>query len=134
MGRAPGVTSMRLLTVTVPDRVELGYFQLGVMDPSVPCGTCAPAPRAVKIEIAPRCNYRCGFRALRTRESQPEWDMDFALFKRITKQMRDAGVQEIGVPLVFLTSNASMVFPEATEAGEHCIAYSDSQPRPEKVR
>ena len=101
-----------------------------------------PAPRSVKIEISPRCNYRCGFCALRTREVQPRWDMDFDLFKRITREMRDAGVEEIGVfylgesfmnprllvdcitylkadvgmPYVFLTSNASMAFPEAVEA------------------
>lgn len=101
-----------------------------------------PAPRSVKIEISPRCNYRCGFCALRTREVQPKWDMDFDLFKRITREMRDAGVEEIGVfylgesfmnprllvdcirylkrevgmPYVFLTSNASMAFPEAVEA------------------
>ena len=101
-----------------------------------------PAPKSVKIEISPRCNYRCGFCALRTREVQPKWDMDFDLFKRITREMRDAGVQEIGVfylgesfmnprllvdciaylksgigmPYVFLTSNASMAFPEAVEA------------------
>jgi MoaA/NifB/PqqE/SkfB family radical SAM enzyme len=100
-----------------------------------------PAPRSVKIEISPRCNYRCGFCALRTRESQPKWDMDFGLFKRITREMRDAGVEEIGVfylgesfmnprllvdcirylkqeigmPYVFLTSNASMSFPEAVD-------------------
>jgi len=101
-----------------------------------------PAPRSVKIEISPRCNYRCGFCALRTREVQPKWDMDFGLFKRITREMRDAGVEEIGVfylgesfmnprllvdcirylkrdigmPYVFLTSNASMAFPEAVRA------------------
>ena len=101
----------------------------------------APAPKSVKIEISPRCNYRCGFCAVRTREVQPKWDMDFGLFKRITCEMRDAGVQEIGVfylgesfmnprllvdciyylkhelaiPYVFLTSNASMAFPEAVE-------------------
>jgi MoaA/NifB/PqqE/SkfB family radical SAM enzyme len=100
-----------------------------------------PAPKSVKIEISPRCNYRCGFCALRTREVQPKWDMDFDLFKRITKEMREAGVEEIGVfylgesfmnprllvdciaylkgeigmPYVFLTSNASMAFPEAVE-------------------
>jgi len=98
-----------------------------------------PAPRSVKIEISSRCNYRCGFCALRTREKQPKWDMDFGLFKRITREMRDAGVEEIGVfylgesfmnprllvdciaylkneiamPYVFLTSNASMASPEA---------------------
>ena len=101
-----------------------------------------PAPRSVKIEISPRCNYRCGFCALRTREVQPKWDMDFDLFKRVTREMRDAGVVEVGVfylgesfmnpkllldcitylkrelamPYVFLTSNASMAFPEAVEA------------------
>ena len=100
------------------------------------------APKSVKIEISPRCNYRCGFCALRTREVQPKWDMDFGLFKRITREMRDAGVAEVGVfylgesfmnprllvdciaylkrelamPYVFLTSNASMAFPEAVEA------------------
>jgi len=104
-----------------------------------------PAPKAVKIEISPRCNYRCGFCALRTREVQPKWDMDFSLFKRITREMRDAGVEEIGVfylgesfmnprllvdciaylkgelgvPYVFLTSNASMAFAEALDA---CMA------------
>jgi MoaA/NifB/PqqE/SkfB family radical SAM enzyme len=101
-----------------------------------------PAPKSVKIEISPRCNYRCGFCALRTREVQPRWDMDLDLFKRITREMREAGVEEIGVfylgesfmnprllvdcieylkakvgmPYVFLTSNASMAFPEAVEA------------------
>ncbi len=101
-----------------------------------------PAPKSVKIEISPRCNYRCGFCALRTREVQPKWDMDFRLFQRITREMREAGVEEIGVfylgesfmnprllvdciawtkqelgfPYVFLTSNASMAFPEAVEA------------------
>ena len=100
------------------------------------------APKSVKIEISPRCNYRCGFCALRTRDTQPKWDMSFDLFKRITFEMREAGVEEIGVfyigesfmnpkllvdcirylkedlamPYVFLTSNASMAFPEAVEA------------------
>jgi MoaA/NifB/PqqE/SkfB family radical SAM enzyme len=101
-----------------------------------------PGPKSVKIEISPRCNYRCGFCALRNREVQPKWDMDLDFFKRITREMREAGVEEIGVfylgesfmnprllvdciayakqelgfPYVFLTSNASMAFPEAVEA------------------
>ena len=103
-----------------------------------------PAPRSVKIEISPRCNYRCGFCALRTREVQPRWDMDFSLFKRITREMREAGVEEIGVfylgesfmnprllvdciawakqelkfPYVFLTSNASR--SEERRVGKEC--------------
>lgn len=101
-----------------------------------------PAPRSVKIEISPRCNYRCGFCALRTREHQPKDDMNFELFARITREMRDAGVEEIGVfylgestmnapllvkcvrylkfdllmPYVFLTSNASLATPTVVKA------------------
>lgn len=100
-----------------------------------------PAPKSVKIELTGRCNYRCGFCALRTREKQPRTDMDLDFFKRITTEMRDAGVEEIGVfylgesfmnrkllikavswckkelmfPYVFLTSNASLAKPGVVE-------------------
>lgn len=101
-----------------------------------------PAPKAVKIEITGKCNYRCGFCALRMREVQPKHDMDMSLFRRITSEMRTAGVEEIGLfflgesfsapekllealqwvkgdlrfPYVFLTSNASLSDPEEVEA------------------
>ena len=101
-----------------------------------------PLPKSVKIEISPRCNYRCGFCALPRRRTQPKRDMDFALFRRITRELRAAGVEEVGVfylgepfmgarllvdcidylknelamPYVFLTSNASLAFPDAAEA------------------
>lgn len=97
-----------------------------------------PAPKSVKIELSGRCNYRCGFCALRTREEQPKGDMDIALFRRVTSEMREAGVEEIGVfylgesfmnpgllveaiewcklalkfPYVFLTTNGSLSDPE----------------------
>jgi hypothetical protein len=100
-----------------------------------------PAPKSVKIELSGRCNYSCKFCALRTREVQPTQDMDFDFFKRITKDMRDSGVEEIGVfylgesltnpeltikaveylkqeiemPYVFLTSNASLAKGEVVE-------------------
>ena len=100
-----------------------------------------PAPKSVKIELSGRCNYSCKFCALRTREAQPTKDMDFALFRRITKEMREAGVHEIGLfylgesftnpdlliaaclyckrdlqfPYVFLTSNGSLATPERVE-------------------
>jgi MoaA/NifB/PqqE/SkfB family radical SAM enzyme len=112
-----------------------------------------PAPRSVKIEVSPRCNYRCGFCALRTRESQPREDMDFDLFRRITTEMKEAGVEEIGVfylgesfmnvpllvdcirhckqigiPYVFLTTNGSLSTPEAVracmEAGLDSLKFS----------
>lgn len=103
-----------------------------------------PAPRSVKIELTGRCNYRCGFCALRTREHQPKGDMDFAMFKRITQEMRDAGVEEIGCfylgesamapellvdairwckqigfPYVFLTTNGSMMTPKLMRGVMH---------------
>ena len=95
-----------------------------------------PCPKAVKIELTGRCNYRCGFCALRMRTCQPkpEDDMSLDFFKKITKDMFDNGVEEIGVfylgeslmnpmltvaaidylkhdlgmPYVFLTTNGSL--------------------------
>ena len=102
---------------------------------------CPPVPRSVKIELSGRCNYACGFCALRTRPQQPRRDMDFELFTKMTGEMREAGVEEIGLfylgesftnpdllvaacrhakrelgfPYVFLTSNASLATPDIVE-------------------
>lgn len=124
----------------------------------------APCPKSVKIEISPRCNYRCGFCALRTRPHQPNasTDMDFDLFRRITREMSGAGVQEIGVfylgestmnptlltkcvrylkdelrmPYVFLTSNASLattsVVRALMEAGLDSLKWSVNAADPEQ--
>lgn len=95
-----------------------------------------PCPKSVKIELTGRCNYRCGFCALRMRECQPkpEDDMSLDFFKKITKEMYESGVEEIGLfylgeslmnpsltieacdylkntlgmPYVFLTTNGSL--------------------------
>jgi MoaA/NifB/PqqE/SkfB family radical SAM enzyme len=58
-----------------------------------------PCPESVKIELVPRCNYRCGYCALRMRDCQPKARDDMALedFKRITLEMAEAGVKEIGL-------------------------------------
>src|SRR4249920_4047520 len=56
-----------------------------------------PAPKSVKIELSGRCNYRCGFCALRTREHQPKEDMDFEFFKKVSSEMRKEGVEELGL-------------------------------------
>lgn len=100
-----------------------------------------PAPKSVKIELTGKCNYRCGFCALRMRDVQPKHDIDLPLFRRVTSEMRAAGVEEIGLfflgesfmapevllealqwvkgelrfPYVFLTSNASLSDPEDVE-------------------
>lgn len=110
--------------------------------PSAWLSPAPPAPRSVKIELTGRCNYRCGFCALRTRVVQPKGDMDFDLFKRVTGEMREAGVEEIGVfylgescsapdllvraishvkkglgfPYCFLTTNGSLMEPGLADA------------------
>jgi len=122
-----------------------------------------PAPKSVKIELTGRCNYRCGFCALRTREKQPKEDMDFDLFRRITQEMRDAGVEEIGVfylgesfvvpellvdaikwckkigfPYVFITTNGSLCDPVTVEkcmiAGLDSLKFSINAADTEQFR
>ena len=95
-----------------------------------------PCPKSVKIELSPRCNYRCGFCALGARSIQPNVsdDMSLDFFKKITVEMYEAGAEEIGLfylgeslmnpfltieacrflkkelgmPYVFLTTNGSL--------------------------
>ena len=107
--------------------------------------TTPPCPRSVKVELTGRCNYRCAYCALAVRAEQPKHDMDWNLFARIAKDMRGEGVEEIGLfyigesfinpglliraihylkddlemPRVFLTSNASLASPEHVKA---CMA------------
>ena len=101
-------------------------------------GEILAAPKSVKIELTQRCNYRCTFCALTMREAPP-LDFDMNLFRRITREMRDAGVEDVGVfyigesftvlkrlveaitylkkelamPYVFLTTNGSLAHPAA---------------------
>ena len=117
--------------MSITERIDnITHIPVEYRQPKPPC------PKAVKIELTGRCNYRCGFCALRMRDCQPlpKDDMDLAFFKRITQQMYDAGVeeiglfylgeslmapdlavaacqwlkQELGMPYVFLTTNGSL--------------------------
>lgn len=95
-----------------------------------------PCPKSVKIELSPRCNYRCAFCALGSRSVQPKASEDMSLdfFKKISTEMYEAGAEEIGLfylgeslmnpgltikaceflkkelkmPYVFLTTNGSL--------------------------
>lgn len=101
-----------------------------------------PAPRSVKIELTSQCNYACQFCSLKDREDQGKQVMTLEFFKRITTEMRGAGVEEIGMfyigesfmqpkllvecirflkaevgmPYVFLTTNGSLAHPKTVEA------------------
>lgn len=117
-------------------------------------GEVIPAPKAVKIELTGRCNYRCQYCSLRMRDKQPTGDMDWSLFQRITREMKEAGVEEIGAfylgestmapgllvdaidwckntlgfSYVFLTSNGSLATPDLVrrcmEAGLDSLKWS----------
>ncbi|MCC7275216.1 MAG: radical SAM protein [Alphaproteobacteria bacterium] len=98
-----------------------------------------PPPRSVKIELTARCNFACSFCA-RSARLRDQHDMDRALFERLLREMRAAGVEEIGLfylgesflcrwleeaiafakeecgfPYVFLTTNGSLATPERLE-------------------
>ena len=94
-----------------------------------------PAPRSVKIELTGKCNFACYFcaRAQRLRDVDT---MDRVLFERLLLEMRDAGVEEIGMfylgesflvpwlpeaikfakdigyPYIFLTTNGALSTPD----------------------
>jgi len=102
------------------------------------CVPAPPCPRSVKIELTARCNYACSFcaRSMRLRDQK---DMDRALFSRLALEMREAGVEELGLfylgesflipwlpeaiayakgvgyPYVFLTTNGSLATPQRVQ-------------------
>src|SRR5574343_821826 len=113
-------------------------------------GVFISAPRSVKVELTANCNYRCGFCVKSLRADTG--DMDRALYSRLLREMRDAGVDELGVfyigesftcrwlpeaiaeakevgfPYVFLTTNGAVATPERVracmEAGLDSLKFS----------
>lgn len=126
-------------------------------------GGLQPPPKSVKIELTGRCNLRCKYCGVATRKNQPKKDMELDFFKRITVDMRQSGVEEIGVfylgesfmapdlliqavewckelefPWVFLTSNATLAAPdyvyELMEAGLDSLKWSTNFRSPSHFR
>ncbi|MDP3921185.1 MAG: radical SAM protein [Candidatus Omnitrophota bacterium] len=58
--------------------------------------TVLPVPRSVKIELTARCDLACFFCASKMK-LRPKKDMEWELFTRLLKEMRLAGVDEIGL-------------------------------------
>lgn len=132
--------------------------------PASHLGTIIPPPKSVKIELTNRCNYACSYCGLRGRETPGKEDIDFAKFQEWTRQMRDAGVEEIGLfyigestmnpallikclkhvkqtlqfPYVFLTTNGSLLNPmlagELMENGLDSLKFSVNAATPEQFR
>lgn len=113
--------------------------------------TVIPAPKSVKIELTSRCNFSCGF-CSHHKNLKKYGDMDFEFYKRVVKEMYDAGVTEIGVfyigeslmlpwldkaikytkdigmPYVFCTTNGSLASADKVkglmEAGLDSLKFS----------
>ncbi len=98
-----------------------------------------PCPRAVKIELTGKCDFRCSYCATGKR-LRPQKEMDKSFYKRVVKELHESGVQElgmfylgesflcdwlpeaikyakdVGIPYVFLTTNGRMATKEKVKA------------------
>lgn len=133
------------MTMTITERIDA---VTGI--PESHRGVSIPAPRSVKIELTANCNYRCGFCVKSLRPDNGEMSRTF--YSRIIRELRAAGVQELGVfyigesftckwlpdaireakhvgfPYVFLTTNGSVSSPamveECMKAGLDSLKFS----------
>jgi len=121
-----------------------------------------PIPRSVKVELTARCDFNCFFCASKYR-LRKKADMDLKFFKRIAREMRDAGVEELGMfylgeffmypqlvdairyakeecgyPYVFLTTNGRLATPDKVklcmEAGLDSLKFSFNNATPEQFK
>ena len=130
--------------MTITERID-AITKIGTM-----LGEVLPAPRSVKIEVTATCNYSCSFCTKSLHES--DGHMDRALYSRVIRELRAAGVEELGVfyigesftckwlpdaireakdvgfPYVFLTTNGSAAKPakvrECMDAGLDSLKFS----------
>lgn len=113
-------------------------------------GEIIPAPKSAKIELTADCNYKCDFCVKSIRPGGGQ--MDRTLYSRIIRELRDAGVEELGLfyigesflvkwlpdaireakavgfPYIFLTTNGSAATPdrvrECMDAGLDSLKFS----------
>jgi MoaA/NifB/PqqE/SkfB family radical SAM enzyme len=120
-----------------------------------------PCPKSVKIELTARCDFQCFFCAtgFKLREKA---DMDWDLLCRLLKEMREAGVEEIGLfylgesflyrrlpdaiayarelgyPYIFLTTNGRLATPDRVgaciEAGLDSLKFSFNWADPDQCK
>ena len=101
--------------------------------------TAPPCPKSCKIELTARCNFKCSFCAT-AKKLRDKGDMDWDFYVTLLKDLRQAGVEEIGVfylgesfvldwlpdairaakdegfPYVFITTNGSLADADKVRA------------------
>ena len=110
-----------------------------------------PAPKSCKIEVTSFCNFHCSF-CSRTMREETESAMDRSLYSRLIRELRAAGVEELGLfyigesftlswlpeaiaeakqvgfPYVFLTTNGAAATParidQCMAAGLNSLKFS----------
>jgi MoaA/NifB/PqqE/SkfB family radical SAM enzyme len=128
--------------------------------PAYRCAT-PPVPKSVKIELTARCDFMCFFCATGFK-LRHKADMDWDLLCRLLKELREAGVEEIGMfylgesfiykrlpdaiayarelgfPYIFLTTNGRLAEPPRVraciEAGLHSLKFSFNWADPEQCK
>ena len=116
-----------------------------------------PTPKSAKLELTSSCNLKCTF-CVRALREETLGDMDRALYSRLIRELRFAGVQELGLfyigesfvatwlvqaieeakdvgfPYVFLTTNGTAATPsrvrDCMEAGLDSLKFSLNFPDP----
>ena len=75
----------------ITERIDaITGIDLGRRVPAPPC------PKSVKIELTARCNFKCSFCATADK-LRDKADMDWDFYLKLLKDLRRAGVEEIGV-------------------------------------
>jgi MoaA/NifB/PqqE/SkfB family radical SAM enzyme len=121
-----------------------------------------PLPRSVKIELTARCDFNCFFCATAKR-LRHKADIDEDFYRRIVREMRQEGVEELGVfylgesflcpwlpgaieyakrdcgyPYVFLTTNGRLATPQRVRdcmaAGLDSLKFSFNNADPEQFQ
>lgn len=96
-----------------------------------------PPPLSCKIELTANCNYKCQFCVKSIRPDNGEMDRKF--YSRIIREMRDVGVEELGVFFIgesFLCQWLPDAIKEAKDVGYPYVflTTNGSAAKPDKVR
>lgn len=90
----------------ITERIERLRTLDGALRSPVP-----PPPRSAKLELTSRCNYACRFCASHLRSGR-QHDMPWPLYTRLARELREAGVDQLGLFYI----GESLLYPRLEDA------------------